>query len=144
VARSTERVTVTITHEPDTGKAPLFRDGVITGLVLILVFLALDDITTDNAKTFRVEYSALVACAAWSVYVVVRLLRRGHRIRGTVSAFALFAGLWAARAVVHGGVPGFWTEYVVLTAAYLWFWVVTVTLLWPGRRQPPAGQGAIA
>jgi len=48
-----------------TGRLTLFRDGVITLVVLLLVFAAFDDITTDNATALPVEYSLLIACGAW-------------------------------------------------------------------------------
>ena len=59
----------------DTRTAAHFRDGVITIVVLLLVFAAFDDITTDHATTFRPEYSALIGCAAWLTFVAARLLR---------------------------------------------------------------------
>jgi len=38
--------------------------AVTIGLV-VLAWLAVDDITTDNATGFRPEYTLLVVCGAW-------------------------------------------------------------------------------
>jgi hypothetical protein len=37
----------------------------ITLVALLLVFAAFDDITTDNAATFRVEYTFLIGSPPW-------------------------------------------------------------------------------
>lgn len=113
----------------------LFRDGMITIVVLVLVFLAFDDITTDNASTFVPEYSILVVCAGWLIRVIARLFNSGRYGLGTVSAVALLVGMWAGRTMVSGIVPGFWTKYIVLSVVYVWFWALAVTLLWLGRRR---------
>jgi hypothetical protein len=122
----------------------LFRDGMITIVVLILVFAAFDDITTDNASTFVAEYSMLVVCAGWLIRVIARLFNTGRYGLGTVSAVALLVGMWAGRVVVSGIVPGFWTRYIVLSVVYVWFWALAVTLLWLGRRQSRIVHGASA
>jgi hypothetical protein len=132
-----------MTDNPDTRSAAFFTDGVITVVALILVFLALDDITTDNARTFLVEYSVLLVCAGWLVHVSARVLHSGRRVLGTLSILALVAGVGAQRAVAPGIVPGLSTEYVVLSVTYLWFWVLAGALLWLGRRRPSVGHGAI-
>jgi hypothetical protein len=111
-----------------------FRDGVITGVALLLTFAAFDDITTDNATTFLVEYSMLFACGAWLAFVALRLLRTGRPLVGGLSATAILMAVWALRAIGPGVVPGFWLEYVVISGAYLWFWCVSAMLLWLGWR----------
>ena len=58
------------------------RDGVLTLAALFLVFAAFDDITTDNATSFRAEYSALIACACWLSFVAMRLISTRHLILG--------------------------------------------------------------
>ena len=130
-----------MTHAPATRSAAYVTDGVITVVALILVFLALDDITTDNARTFLAEYSVLLVGAAWLVHVSARVLRSGRLLLGAVSILALVVGMWAQREVGPGIVPGFSTAYVALSVAYLWFWVLSGALLWLGRRS--AGHGAI-
>lgn len=114
------------------GGLTFFRDGTITFVVLLLVFAAFDDITTDNATAFPVEYSILVACAAWLLFVAWGLLRNRHRFFGGMSVLAVAAAVWAQRAIGPGSVPGLWPEYVVITGTYLWFCALSLTLLWLG------------
>lgn len=121
--------------EPRIGPAPYLASGLTTFAALLLIFAAFDDITTDNATTFRVEYAALVACAAWLTFVAVRLWRAGHHLLGGASLLAVAAGVWAQRAIGPGLVPGFRVEYIVITAAYLWFVVLAAGLLWLARRR---------
>jgi hypothetical protein len=110
------------------------RDGAITAVALLLVFAAFDDITTDNATAFPVEYTFLVVCAAWLLVVALRLLHARHRALGGVSILGVAAGLWAQRGIGPGIVPGLWPEYVVMAAAYIWFWGIALAMLWLGYR----------
>jgi hypothetical protein len=110
------------------------RDGLVTVCVLLLVFAAFDDITTDNATAFPLEYTILIACAGWLFFLGLRLLRQHHHGLGAVSLVALAAAVWAQRAIGPGIRPGLWTEYVVVTAAYVWFVVLSCVLLWRGWR----------
>ena len=117
------------------GATQYFALGLATFGALLLIFAAFDDITTDNATTFRTEYALLLACAGWLIFVAVRLLRAGHQLLGGASLLAVAAGVWAQRAIGPGIVPGFWTEYVVATAAYLWFVALAISLVWLARRR---------
>jgi hypothetical protein len=110
------------------------RDGLVTMGVLLLVFAAFDDITTDNATTFRLEYTFLLASAGWLFFLALRLLRHHDRVIGAVSLLALAAAVWAQRAIGPGITPGFWSEYVVATAAYVWFSALSFVLLFRGWR----------
>jgi hypothetical protein len=112
----------------------LLSHGAITLVALLLVFAAFDDITTDNATTFRVEYTFLVGCAGWLLFVAWSLIRGGHRGLGFASLVALAGALWAQRAIGPGIVPGLWPEYIVMTAAYVWFWALAGAMLWLGWR----------
>jgi hypothetical protein len=58
-----------------TGRIGIVRDAAITIVALLLMFAALDDITTDNATTFSAEYSALAICGGWLAFVSARLVR---------------------------------------------------------------------
>ena len=112
------------------------RDGVVTFGALLLVFAAFDDITTDRSATsFTVEYTALLACAMWFGFVAMKLIRRGHRTLGILSLLALAGALWGQRAIGPGIRPGLWPEYVVTTAAFLWFLALAITLLALGSRE---------
>jgi hypothetical protein len=120
--------------------AAFLRDGVVTFLALLLAFAAIDDITTDNATSFQVEYAALIVCAAWLGFVAWRLFLSGHRVLGSVSTLALATAMWAQRGIRPGVVPGLRPEYVVINLAYFWFWVLTFTLFWLGRRPHRVGR----
>lgn len=111
------------------------QDAAITFAAVVLAFAAVDDITTDNAEQFTVEYAALLGCAAGLLFVSVRLMRSAHRVLGGISLLALAAAIWSQRAIGPGIVPGFWTEYVVWTIAVLWFAVLSVVLLAIGCRE---------
>lgn len=120
-------------------RVAFLRNGAITFVVVLLIFAAFDDITTDNATAFTAEYSILLVCTGWLLFVASSLLRAGHRVLGGVSLVALAAGLWAQRAIGPGIVPGLWPEYVAITAAYGWFIALALTLLWLGWRTYPNG-----
>jgi hypothetical protein len=108
----------------------LLSNAAITLVALLLVFAAFDDITTDNATSFRVEYTFLVGCAGWLLFVASSLIRGGHRALGSASLIALASALWAQHAIGPGMVRGLRPEYIVMTAAYLWFWALAGAMLW--------------
>jgi hypothetical protein len=110
------------------------RNGAITVVALLVMFGAFDDITTDKATAFPVEYTSLFVCVAWLLFVTWSLFRTRHHVLGSISLLAVVTGVWAQRAIGPGIVPGWWTAYVVITAAYLWFWALSLTLLWLGWR----------
>jgi hypothetical protein len=121
----------------------LFANAAITLVALLLVFAAFDDITTDNATTFQVEYTFLVGCAGWLLFVAWSLIRGGHRTLGYASLVALASALWAQHAIGPRMVPGLRPEYIVMTSAYFWFWALTGAMLWLAwrtrkRRAPQA------
>jgi hypothetical protein len=70
--------------------AHLIVEGAVTLAMVILAFLAFDDITTDNATTFTVEYSCLLACAIWCLVLVIRLAGTRHFVLGGASAVGWF------------------------------------------------------
>ena len=107
--------------------------GAITVVVLLLVYAAFDDITTDRATSFRVEYTALMACVAWLVFVATGLIRQRHLVLGGVSLVAIAAAIWAQRAVDQGQSPGWRPEYTALATAYLWFSMLAIVLMVRGR-----------
>lgn len=115
--------------------------GLVTSVVLLLVFAAFDDITTDNATSFRAEYSALIASAAWLLFVALRLVRHHQPLLGWISLVVLAVGVWGQRGIGPGAVPGFWPEYLATIGAYAWFWALTLVLLWRGlHARHPATQ----
>jgi hypothetical protein len=118
--------------------------GLATLAALLLICAAFDDITTDNATTFGTEYALLLARAGSLTFVAVRLLRAGHQLLGGASLLAVAAGFWAQRAIGPGIVPGFWAEYVVVTAAYLWFVALATSLVWLACRRRAHEAGTFA
>jgi hypothetical protein len=107
----------------------LRRDGRVSLAALLLAFAVFDDITTDDSNSFRVEYSALIACAAWFAVLTLRLLRHSCSPLGILSLAALTGALWAQPAIVAGTTPGLWPEYVVMTGAFFWFLALAIWLI---------------
>jgi len=107
-------------------------DGLVTLAAIVLTFLAFDDITTDNATSFRFEYTALVACAAWAIVLTVRLVRRGRGILAAACLGLLLALFWGQQQIGPGTRASWQSEYVAATAALLGFLVVALYLLATG------------
>lgn len=119
----------------------LIVDGVVTLAMVILAFLAFDDITTDNATTFTVEYSCLLACAMWCLVLVIRLAGTRHFVLGGASALVLGAAVWGQHSIGPGTTPSWQPEYVAVVAAVGWFLVLSLLLIvsgvWCDRRDHP-------
>ena len=121
----------------------LLRNAVVTMVVLFLVFAAFDDITTDNATSFRFEYAILIASAAWLLFIAVRHLRDGYAVLGGISLLALASAVWGQAAIGPGVVWGrsaapLRPEYVAVMAAYAWFCALSLAMLWRARREGAA------
>lgn len=115
-----------------------FAKAAITFVALLLVFAALDDITTDQAMTFRLEYTFLCASAGWLLFVGGSLVRAGHRTLGYASFVAVASALWALPAIRPGLGPALRPAFVVMATAYFWFWFLAGAMLWLAWR---AGKG---
>ena len=122
--------------------AVLIVDGFVTLAFVVLAFLAFDDITTDNATSFTVEYTCLLACAIWCLAVAVRLATKGYFILGTASALALGAAVWGQRSIGPGTVPSWQPRYVATVAAIIWFLSLALVLFVLGFRTDRAGSPA--
>jgi hypothetical protein len=109
-------------------------DGLVTLAAIFLTFLAFDDITTDNAISFRFEYTALAACAGWAIVLTVRLARRGRSMLAVACMGLLLALLWGQQKIGPGTKASWQPEYVAATAAFLGFVVVGLYLLATGAR----------
>lgn len=123
----------------------LAAEASLTLLGAVFAFMALDDITTDNATTgFRPEFGLLACWAAWLLFFVFQLWRKGRRLLAGVSLLLLCAGAWVASdGLGHrnaGGWRVFWAEYSVILTAWLWFTTVALMLLAQAFR----GKGAAA
>jgi hypothetical protein len=112
----------------------LIVGGFATLAVFMLAFLAFDDITTDNATAFPLEYSCLLLCAAWCLFVAVRLMRRGNRLLGILSLMALIAAVWGQREIGPGTIPSWQPEYVAPAAGLLWLLPLSAVLVVMGFR----------
>ena len=113
--------------------------GVLSLGVLLMTWLAGDDITTDNAGTFRVEYTMLVLAAAWFAALGVALVRRGRVVAGVASLAAVGLGVAACWDLPHHYQPPSLVNrvgYVVL----LWFLGLAIRLV--ARPLPAASPGS--
>jgi hypothetical protein len=123
-------------HSAEAGKERRLADrtdGVVTLALLVLAFLAFDDITTDNATSFTLEYAFLTACAVWGFILIARLALRSRFITAAVCASLLMAILWGQRGIGPGTRASWQPEYVVASVAFVGFLVVsTYLLLTPG------------
>jgi hypothetical protein len=108
--------------------------GLLTAGALLLVYAAFDDITTDNATSFTVEYSFLAVCGAWLLFLATRLLAARRRVLGSISIAALAVALWSQATIGLGLAPGRVIPYVAFWIAFLWFWIVSATLLYTELR----------
>jgi len=112
--------------------------GAVTLVVVVLAWLALDDITTDNSTGFVPEYRLLAAAGAWGLFVAYTLLRKGQRAVAATSIVAVAAAAWVAvnglGHVRDGGWSAFWPEYSVMLATWSWFVALSAILLVLGRR----------
>jgi len=68
------------------------RRWLVSLLLLLLIWGALDDITTDPYPTHAAEYFALACAGAWFFAEALRLRRRGHRILSAAAVTSLAAG----------------------------------------------------
>jgi ABC-type polysaccharide/polyol phosphate export permease len=111
-------------------RSPL--DGIVTLALTILAFLAFDDITTDDATTFTVEYSLLAVCAVWVAILSVRLaLQRCFALSG-ISFCVLVAALWGQRFIGPGTVPSLQPYYLATVFSIVWFLGLSVYLFASG------------
>jgi hypothetical protein len=102
--------------------------AVLTFIAVILAFMAIDDITTDNATSFWVERVYLICCGLWLLIPSAVLFWNGYRLLGAISFSFLILGATAQPFIGTGTIPGFQFEYVATIAALLWFLILTVIL----------------
>src|SRR3989304_3191474 len=110
-------------EQHDYAGSRLVRDAVITFAVVVLAVLALDDITTDTARSFPLERTALVGCAVWFLVVAWRLWRQGHRVLGVLS-FGLVTIAALAQPTIGPGTVPMQFEYLATVGALAWFLLV--------------------
>jgi len=106
--------------------------GVVTLPQVLLAFLALDDITTDNDTDFTEEYSILLSVAIWCLVVALSLTgMRRFVLRGTCMV-VLAAAVLGQRSIGPGTVPSWQPAYVSTVAALGWFLVLSLWLVVSG------------
>lgn len=111
---------MTYGHRADLSPLQLLRDAAITLATVLLAFAGFDDITTDRATTFTVEWVGLAVCGVWLLTVSWHLLRSGQRWLGSISVVALVAAVGAGSTIRPGTGP-FQIEYLTTIAGLLWF-----------------------
>ena len=79
--------------------------GAVSLIVMLLSWLALDDITTDNASAFPLEYTILVLAGAWFVALGVWLAVKGRLVAGMASLAAVALGVVAFWSLPHHHQP---------------------------------------
>ena len=112
----------------DHRSADLARDAIITFVAVGVAFLALDDITTDTARSFTPERIALAGCAVWFLFVAWRLWRHGQRVLGVLSCGLVAIAAIAQPAIGPGTVPSVRFEYLSAAGALAWFVLVAGVL----------------
>ena len=100
----------------------------MTLCAVVVAFLALDDITTDDASTFVFEGLALALCSLWFAHVAYQLWRGHRRSLALVSAGVLALAVLAQRGIGPNTVPRVQFEYVATVGALVWFLAVAAVL----------------
>ena len=114
--------------------------GGVTLAAMVMALLALEDITTDNATQFPLEYRILAVCAVWLLFVAWATFRSGSRVNPALTLASLAAATWlAAGGIGHkrdGGWAVFWPQYVVLLWAWIHGVVVGILMIRRGLNAP--------
>ena len=77
--------------------------GVVSAFVLLLTWAALDDITTDTAQRFDVEYTLLALSGAWFAGIGAWLVVRRRTMLGSATLAAVVVGVPAFWSLPHRG-----------------------------------------
>jgi hypothetical protein len=113
--------------------------GAVSLIVLLLSWLALDDITTDNANQFPLEYTFLVSAGIWFTALGASLVAKRHLFVGTSSLVAVGLGVVAFWSLPHHYQPPSPINYLGYVPL-AWFAGLTIWLL-AARVQGRSGQG---
>jgi hypothetical protein len=108
------------------------REGLISLAAVVMAFGALDDITTDIARTFLVERMVLAACGGWFVFIAFRLWQQRRRLLAVVSLGMVGCAAWA-QPFIGRGAGAFW--YLATIAGLVWFVGISLFLMWCGWRK---------
>jgi len=102
--------------------------GAVSLIALLLSWLALDDITTDNANQFPLEYTFLVSAGICFAALGVSLVARRHAVAGLSSLVAVGLGVVAFWSLPHHYQPASPINYLGYVPL-AWFVGMTVWLL---------------
>ncbi len=108
----------------------LIGSGAVTLLVVVLSFLAFHDVHAGETD-LTLEYTILIASAAWAIVLAIALFRHGWRVFALVSLVALATIAWLARDAGPSA-PVSTARDLVASAVYIWFIVLSGTLLRTG------------
>jgi hypothetical protein len=121
----------------ESGTALLRAAGIVSILLLVLAWLALDDITTDNATgAFIPEYSCLVVSGIWFAGLAVWLLVLRWLRLGAASVLALTLAVLAFWSLPHHYAPLSPVNYSGLISI-AWFLVLAIWLVTRRAARPP-------
>jgi len=132
-SRRVAEVTMELPDRESRVEPSRLRTAALMLITVVVAFLALDDITTDNASRFGFERFALLCCGAWLFLVSARLMR-AHRALGLISVGLLALAAVAQREIGPGTRPGLTFEYVVIVTSLAWFAVLSGILAVLGWR----------
>lgn len=113
--------------------------GVVSILWLLLSWAALDDIATDNADSFPLEYSALMLAGVWFTALGAWLIVKQRTVAGICSLLAVALGIVACWSLPHHYQPPSWINslgYVTLA------WFVGIALWLVSGGAPRAARSA--
>ena len=102
--------------------------GAVSLVVLAFSWLALDDITTDNATRFPLEYTMLVLAGVWFSVLGAWLVARGRAVVGIGSLVAVVMGVVAFWSLPHHYQPPSAVNNMGY-APLAWFLVLAVWLV---------------
>ena len=107
--------------------------GVVSILFWLLSWAALDDITTDTANAFPVEYTLLLLAGMWFAGVGVSLIAARRWLTGTFSIVAVAVGVVAFWSLPHHYGPASFVNQLGWIPV-LWFLGLAVWMLAARRR----------
>ena len=102
--------------------------GAVSLVVLAFAWLALDDITTDDAARFPLEYTMLVLAGVWFSVLGAWLVAKGRAIAGIGSLVAIVMGVVAFWSLPHHYQPPSAVNNMGY-APLAWFLVLAVWLV---------------
>jgi len=108
--------------------------GVVSILFWLLSWAALDDITTDTANEFPVEYTLLLLAGLWFAGLGVSLIAARRWFTGVFSLVAVAVGVVAFWSLPHHYGPLSFVNYFGFIPV-LWFLGLAVWLI-AARRRP--------